>query len=111
MIPRRHTKTAVKSVKAAPGIAAIASFEALEPHIEKALTEQVLFEKRQLREQEMGGNYAWAGYFIIPARLAAEGKLDQARTSDMGLPDTLLPQVIAFAGAVPEEGRKLTRRK
>ena len=101
----------VKSAKAAPEIASIASFEALEPHIEKALSEKVFTDEIAARKKELGETGAgYAGYFCVPARLAAQGDLSAARQNfEPG--DEIRSALVQLAGSVPEEGRRLTRRK
>ncbi len=100
----------VKSAKAAPQIASIDSYEALAPFIEKALSEKVFVGESEARKKELGEKgSAYAGYFCVPARLAAQGDFSSVRQNfEPG--DDLRLQLTALAAALPEESRKLTRR-
>lgn len=101
----------VKNRRASAEIYSISSFEALEPYIENALTDQVFSEEIEKRKKEHGDQgSAHAGYFVIPARLAAGGDLEKAR-SNFGLTDNIKQQVIQTADSIPVENRRLTRRK
>ena len=100
-----------KSRRASSEIYSISSFEALEPYIEKALTDQVFSEEIEKRKKEHGDQGSgYAGYFVIPARLAAGGDLEKAR-SNFGLTDNIKQQLIQTANGTSEENRRLTRRK
>ena len=101
---------AVKSARAAPEIASIASFEALAPHIEKALNEKVFDAEVAARKAELGETGSgYAGYFCVPARLAAQGDFSSARQNfEPG--EELRAQLSALAAAVPEESRRLVRK-
>lgn len=100
----------VKSAKAALEIASIASFEALEPYIKKALNEKVFDAEIAARKAELGETGAgYAGYFCVPARLAAQGDLSSARQNfEPG--DELRSRLIALAATVPEQSRRLVRK-
>ena len=100
----------VKSVRAAPEIASIASFEALAPYIEKALNEKVFTDEIAARKAELGETGSgYAGYFCVPARLAAQGDLSSARQNfEPG--DELRAQLIALAATIPEESRRLVQK-
>ena len=101
----------VKSAKASPQIASIDSFEALEPYIEKFLTDKVFSREVEARKKELGETGSgYAGYFCVPARLAAQGDFSTVRQNfEPG--EELRMQLTALAAALPEESRRLTRRK
>ena len=102
---------AINSAKAASEISSIASFEALAPHIEKALSEKVFTAEIAARKAELGETGSgYAGYYCVPARLAAQGDFSSARQNfEPG--DDLRAQLTALAATVPEQSRMLVRKE
>lgn len=100
----------VKSKKQAPEILTIASWEEFEPFLEQALTEKVFNEEVKAREEELGEKgKAYAGYFCVPARRAAVGDFEKAK-SNMGVYDQIMEAATRAAAALPEECRRLERK-
>ena len=99
----------VSGKKKAPVLAAIASMEALTPYIEDALAEKAYNEELQLRKKELGdAGAAYAGYAVIPARLAAAGQFEKMK-ANYGVSAELQAAMTAAAIAVSEEKRVLRR--
>ena len=101
----------VKSLTSAPKIRSIASFEQLEPYIEAALTEKVYNEmiaKRKEEHQDKGA--AYAGYYCIPARYAAEDKFEKAK-SNFPIAENIKALLRISAASLPPEARRLSRKQ
>ncbi len=72
---------------------------------EKVFNAEVAARKAELGETGSG----YAGYFCVPARLAAQGDLSSARQNfEPG--DELRAQLIALAATIPEESRRLVQK-
>ncbi len=99
----------VSGKKKAPLLAAIRSMEALTPWIEDALAEKAYNEELQLRKKEQGDvGAAYAGYAVIPARLAAAGQFEKIK-ANFGPSETLTAAMTSAAADVPETQRVLRR--
>lgn len=72
----------IRSRKKGSTVQSIASWEAIDPWIADAFGKKVFDEETEARRQEHGDQgSAHAGYYCIPARLAAQGRFDTAVSS------------------------------
>ena len=72
---------------------------------EKVFDAEIAARKAELGETGAG----YAGYFCVPARLAAQGDLSSSRQNfEPG--DELRSRLIALAATVPEQSRRLVRK-